>query len=57
MSSRAYEANGRLSQPAYGANAHPLEHTARPFSPKVVMIAPVFMLRRLSHLPFHPGTR
>jgi hypothetical protein len=57
VSSCAYEANGRLSQPAYGANAHPLEHTARPFSPKVVMIAPVFMLRRLSHLPFHPGTR
>lgn len=42
---------------AYGANAGPLDQTVRPFSSKVIMIAPGFVLRRLSHLPFHPGTR
>jgi hypothetical protein len=43
---------------AYRANAGPLATKIRPFSSKVIMInTPGFVLRRLSHLPFHPGSR
>lgn len=41
---------------SYGANAELKQRSARS-SAKVIMIAPCFVLRRLSHLPFHPGTR
>lgn len=42
---------------AYGANAGPLETRSRPFSSKVTMIHTFsFVLRRLSHLPFPPGS-
>ncbi|WP_188186765.1 hypothetical protein [Nonomuraea sp. SYSU D8015] len=56
MRERPDRPRGVLSH-AYGANADPLAQTVRPFSSKVVMITPGFVLRRLSHLPFHPGTR
>lgn len=49
-----------MSPRANRANAGPLarpEPPVRPFSQKAPMITPGFVLRRLSHLPFHPGTR
>ncbi|MFG3439507.1 hypothetical protein ACGF0J_19885 [Nonomuraea sp. NPDC047897] len=41
--------SGRLSKPP--------SKSARSLPDRSPMISPGFVLRRLSHLPFHPGTR